>query len=43
MAAGARFWAFTTIFTYLCIGEVMNIYELYGDSMQHFALSQVNL
>ena len=42
MVVFACFWSFSTIFTYLFINEVVNIYELYGDSMCHFAMSIVN-
>ncbi len=42
MAVFGYFWAFSSIFTYLFISEEVNIYELYGDSMRHFALSIVN-
>ena len=42
MAVFACFWSFITICTYLFISEVVNIYELYDDSMCQFAMSTVN-
>ena len=42
MAVFACFWSFSTICTYLYLYEVVNIYELYSDSMCQFAMSIVN-